>query len=163
MNENPEPLSERERQIVRLGAGGMTDKEIADRLAVSITTVRTYWVRLRKKLNATNRAQAIANAVRNVERAHLRDALARLVRQAWFGLGVLDKRNKILESNSLFLELTGGDPERITKRMDADGRLHELCLPTLSGGKRLVFCALVPMAGDSGLKAAYIIAPPSGP
>ncbi len=55
-----ELLSPRERQILAHASKGLTDKEIAVKLGVSLTTVRTYWERLRQKTGATNRASAVA-------------------------------------------------------------------------------------------------------
>ena len=43
-----------------MAATGLIDKEIAVKLGVTLATVRTYWERIRKKLDATNRAHAIA-------------------------------------------------------------------------------------------------------
>lgn len=63
MNRPPLGLSEREWEIVRLGADGMTDKEIARRLGLSVTTITTHWVRMREKLKAFNRGQVIAKAM----------------------------------------------------------------------------------------------------
>jgi PAS domain S-box-containing protein len=54
------PLSPREKEIITLAASGQIDKEIAERLGVSVASVRTYWERLRTKLGAANRAHAIA-------------------------------------------------------------------------------------------------------
>lgn len=56
-------LSEREREILNLASTGFIDKEIANRLNISLTTVRTYWDRLRVKLGASNRTHAIALAM----------------------------------------------------------------------------------------------------
>ncbi len=53
-------LSERETTILRHAADGLTDKEIGKELGIGVSTIRTYWDRLRDKLGAVNRAQAIA-------------------------------------------------------------------------------------------------------
>lgn len=55
-------LSTREAEMLELAVEGLTDKEIAARLGVSITTVRTYWLRVRGKLGAQNRSHAISIA-----------------------------------------------------------------------------------------------------
>jgi DNA-binding CsgD family transcriptional regulator len=63
-NSSPRDLfSKREREVLRLGAEGATDGEISDRLAISVPTLRTYWLRIREKLGAVNRTHAIALAV----------------------------------------------------------------------------------------------------
>ncbi len=153
-----EPLSERERQIVRLGARGLTDKEIADRLAVSITTVRTYWIRLRRKLNANNRAQAIAHAQRLLDRCHLKDAASRLADQPWFGIAVLDESNQVLEANDAFRALMGNAPyPPLPKDGIAGGepQLVELTGPDREP-KKLLFKVL-PLGKDGRLRAAYLM------
>ena len=57
------PISPAERRILNLAVKGMTDKEICRQLDLSITTVRTHWTRLRRKLGVVNRAQAIAESM----------------------------------------------------------------------------------------------------
>lgn len=63
--DGPDPLaelSEREREVALLIADGLGNQEIADRLYLSLPTVKTYVGRLFTKLGATNRVQ-IALAV----------------------------------------------------------------------------------------------------
>lgn len=57
-------LSEREQEILNRVAQGATSKEIAKRLFLSESSVRTYWYRVLSKLNALNKAEAIARASR---------------------------------------------------------------------------------------------------
>jgi PAS domain S-box-containing protein len=58
-------LSEREREVLFLAADGLTDKEIAQHLGIGPKTVRTYWDRMRAKLGAASRTQALAMALRS--------------------------------------------------------------------------------------------------
>lgn len=58
-------LSEREGDVLRLAAEGMTDKEIARRLNITPKTVRTYWDRMRLKLDAASRTEVLAKAVQS--------------------------------------------------------------------------------------------------
>jgi LuxR family maltose regulon positive regulatory protein len=58
----PEPLSERELEVLTLIAAGMSNKEIAGRLFVSVTTVKTHINNLYRKLDARSRIQAVARA-----------------------------------------------------------------------------------------------------
>ena len=58
------PLSGRERELLELAAAGAGNAEIAQRLCLSPNTVKTYWQRLYEKLGATDRASAIAEALR---------------------------------------------------------------------------------------------------
>ncbi len=53
-----DPLTERERQVVRLAGEGLGNAEIADRLHLSDGTVRNYLSEAMGKLGATNRVAA---------------------------------------------------------------------------------------------------------
>ena len=55
-------LSERENEILRLVAQGLTNQAIADRLVISLTTVKTHVGNIFLKLGVKNRTQAIARA-----------------------------------------------------------------------------------------------------
>jgi LuxR family maltose regulon positive regulatory protein len=57
-----EPLSEREIEVLRLMAEGYKYQEIAERLVVSINTVRHHTRNVYGKLDANNRTQAIGRA-----------------------------------------------------------------------------------------------------
>ena len=58
-------ISPRERTVLQLAAQGHSDtKTIAKHLGVSIHTVETYWKRIRRKLDAQNRTEAITEAYR---------------------------------------------------------------------------------------------------
>jgi len=59
----PSPLSERERDILRLVAQGKLDREIADELHLSRKTVESHLQNIYRKLGARNRAAAVAIAV----------------------------------------------------------------------------------------------------
>ncbi|MFQ3586083.1 MAG: LuxR C-terminal-related transcriptional regulator [Fimbriimonadaceae bacterium] len=52
-------ITKRETQVLQLGSEGLTDAQIAERLGVSVTTVRTYWQRIRDKTGGLNRRHAI--------------------------------------------------------------------------------------------------------
>nr|WP_129677791.1 LuxR C-terminal-related transcriptional regulator [Candidatus Chloroploca sp. Khr17] len=58
----PGLLSKREQDILVLLAERLTDQEIAERLIIAITTVRTHTRRIYSKLEVTNRRQAISRA-----------------------------------------------------------------------------------------------------
>ncbi len=55
-------LSDREREILSLVAAGLSNQEIAERLVISITTVKTHVGNIFHKLGVTSRIQAIARA-----------------------------------------------------------------------------------------------------
>ena len=53
-------LSPQERRILHLSALGTRDKDIACRLSIHRSTLLTHWHRIRSKLGASDRAQAVA-------------------------------------------------------------------------------------------------------
>ncbi len=58
----PEPLSEREREVLRLLAAGLSNREIAETLAVSAETVKKHAGSIYGKLGVGNRTEAAARA-----------------------------------------------------------------------------------------------------
>jgi LuxR family transcriptional regulator, maltose regulon positive regulatory protein len=58
-----EPLSSRERKVLRLLAAGLSNAEIAAELVVSINTIRTQARSIYHKLNVKNRHEAVATAL----------------------------------------------------------------------------------------------------
>jgi len=59
-----EPLTEREVEVLRLVARGLSNQEIANRLVVSERTVRTHVSNILNKLHLANRTQAALYALR---------------------------------------------------------------------------------------------------
>jgi ATP/maltotriose-dependent transcriptional regulator MalT len=57
-----EPLSQRELEVLRLIASGMSNKEVARNLFVAVSTVKTHVNNICRKLYAGNRTQAVARA-----------------------------------------------------------------------------------------------------
>ncbi len=60
----PPALSRREREVLRLIAGGRSDKQIAQVLGIKERTVKFHVMSIRTKLGADTRAQAVALATR---------------------------------------------------------------------------------------------------
>ena len=58
------PLTPRETQVLRLIADGLANKGIAERLDISLATVKTHVEDILKKLSATDRTQAAVKALR---------------------------------------------------------------------------------------------------
>jgi DNA-binding CsgD family transcriptional regulator len=56
------PISDREHECLRWAAAGKTTAEVAAILGLSQETVRVYFKRVMRKLDATNRTQAVARA-----------------------------------------------------------------------------------------------------
>jgi LuxR family maltose regulon positive regulatory protein len=58
----PEPLTERECQVMRLISTGLSNQEIAEELYLSINTIKTHTKSIYSKLNVRNRTQAVNRA-----------------------------------------------------------------------------------------------------
>jgi two-component system nitrate/nitrite response regulator NarL len=57
-------LTAREREVLTLMAEGLTGPQIAERLIVALPTVKTHQARLYEKLGVSERAAAVAEAMR---------------------------------------------------------------------------------------------------
>jgi NarL family two-component system response regulator LiaR len=60
----PDPLTEREEQVLRLVAKGLSNQEIAEQLVIAEVTVRTHVSHILSKLHLANRVQATLYALR---------------------------------------------------------------------------------------------------
>ncbi len=58
----PDALTERESEVLRLLATGLSNQEIAEKLVISISTIKTHITRIYNKLAVTSRTQAIIRA-----------------------------------------------------------------------------------------------------
>ena len=60
----PEPLTERELEVLQLVAQGLSNQEIAEKLVIGDATVRTHIGNILSKLHLANRVQAALYALR---------------------------------------------------------------------------------------------------
>ncbi|HVW89559.1 MAG TPA: response regulator transcription factor [Gaiellaceae bacterium] len=58
-----DPLSEREREVLRLLALGHTNQEIASQLYISVRTAETHRAHIMQKLNLSTRAELVRHAI----------------------------------------------------------------------------------------------------
>ena len=58
------PLTQREMEVLRLVATGLSEREAADKLCISPHTAHRHLSNIRLKLNVTTQAAAVAYAVR---------------------------------------------------------------------------------------------------
>jgi DNA-binding NarL/FixJ family response regulator len=59
------PLTNRERQILSFVANGNTNRDVADKLGLSEQTIKNHISSILRKLNANDRAHAVAIAIQN--------------------------------------------------------------------------------------------------
>lgn len=59
-----EPLTPREKEMLRFVAAGMSNKEIADRLCLSLRTVKAHLSNIFNKMNVASRSEALVTALR---------------------------------------------------------------------------------------------------
>ena len=57
-----DPISEREMEVLHLIAAGLSNREIADKLFISLNTVKTHTKNINSKLDVNNRTKAIFRA-----------------------------------------------------------------------------------------------------
>ena len=57
-------LSHRELQVLKLGAKGLSNKDIASELVLSERTIQTHLVNIFKKLEVSSRTEAVLSAIR---------------------------------------------------------------------------------------------------
>ena len=116
-------LSPREAETLELAADGLTDKQVALRLNVGPATVRTFWNRIRAKLDAVNRAQAIARALGtgyppDSDRPMSR-GLTALMENPDLGVAIVDMKGRVLDANDTYLRLIGYSQQDLEQ-----GKIH---------------------------------------
>jgi LuxR family maltose regulon positive regulatory protein len=57
-----DPISDRELEVLQLIAAGLSNREIADKLFISLNTVKTHTKNINSKLNVNSRIKAVARA-----------------------------------------------------------------------------------------------------
>ncbi|MEJ5169576.1 MAG: PAS domain-containing protein [Fimbriimonadales bacterium] len=88
-------LSQREEEILILSSQGLTDRQIAVELDIRLGTINTHWSRIRLKLGASTRSQAVAILLRtqaeeeSKQLQKQRDALAQELREKDLALASL--------------------------------------------------------------------------
>ena len=131
-------LSPRETQLLLLAADGQTDNAIAKKLGISVATVNSYWVRVRSKLGAQSRTEAVAMALRSqaeenfrrlqAENERLTEELANhnhstgevdttgfrdLLEAAPDGILIVGKTGKILACNPVLAQMFGYETDQL--------------------------------------------------
>ncbi|RYZ87846.1 MAG: LuxR family transcriptional regulator, partial [Proteobacteria bacterium] len=60
----PDELSQREREVLDLAIDGHTDEQIAQSIGISVSTVNSYWVRIRAKVGPHSRTEIVSKMLR---------------------------------------------------------------------------------------------------
>ena len=116
-------LTERERSVYELMAGGHSDKQIAERLGISFWTVRTHAGRIFRKFDVTNRVELIrkSSAGNGVEAAQHpahpdtgeNGDIAACMEEFALGIVWVDENGLIRFANRYAQGLTGYDREEL--------------------------------------------------
>lgn len=93
-------LSERERDVIRLSAEGLTDAEVGDKLGIAAETVRSHWKRVRKRTGGLARPQIIG-LFTQVEKNPYRELFDFLPS----GAMLVSERGRILDANRAIADL----------------------------------------------------------
>ncbi len=64
-SDKPDVLSQRELQVLRKGAEGLSNKQIATLLSIGPRTVQTHWRNIFNKLGVSSRTEAVICGLRN--------------------------------------------------------------------------------------------------
>lgn len=120
-------LSEREREVLFLAGDGLTDKEIALRLGIGPKTVRTYWDRMRAKLDAASRTEVLAKALRAAydELASSEERIRMFVQHMPVLFTALDEHGNVILFNQEVQKVTGYQAEDLA----TNPQLFEHMLP----------------------------------
>jgi PAS domain S-box-containing protein len=117
----PLKLSKQEERITLLAMTGCTDQEAAQELGLSLDTVRTYWKRIRKKMDGKTRAEIITF----LSRAPVTEELEEMRTQSAFLREEIEKRKeaerKCKESEARYKALFDNSLDAIFLRHD-DGK-----------------------------------------
>jgi PAS domain S-box-containing protein len=109
-------LSDRERTVLLLAADGLTDKEIALSLGLSLKTVHTYWDRMRQKFNANTRTQIFAKFLRvNVDAASSEGGLKSLFATWEEGVWIVGPTGRTIDANQRIAKTFGYTLEEFPK------------------------------------------------
>lgn len=99
-----EALSPREGQLLEMAVAGLTDQAIANKLGLSLSTVSTYWGRVRIKLGPFNRTELVALYLKE-ESEHALSSLKKENRDLLFKM---DGHAQTVEALEAALELYKG-------------------------------------------------------
>jgi PAS domain S-box-containing protein len=122
-------LSDQETAVLRLAADGLTDREIAGRMAVSEKTVDTYWSRIRQKLVARNRTHAVAIAYKGAYEDRLDPLYGcdSMLADCEEGVWIIDLRGNTIYANQKLADMFGFTLDEMQKvngwdLLDEEGR-----------------------------------------
>lgn len=78
LNPNHPNLTAREKTIAELAAQGLTDREIAVELKLSVHTVNTYWARMRERFKTKSKTAVVAQFIRQEANRQIADLQSKL-------------------------------------------------------------------------------------
>ena len=104
-------LSEREREVIRLSAEGLTDAEVGEQLGLAAETVRSHWKRVRKRLGEISRAEVV-RLLAQEEANPYREVFEAMLAPVFYG----DHEGRYLDVNPAALQLLGYRREEMVGR-----------------------------------------------
>jgi DNA-binding CsgD family transcriptional regulator len=115
-------LTDRQIEIVKAAAEGLSDQQIADRLSLSVHTIGSHWKNIREKLGSINRAAVICKVL--TSERQLSESEELLIVQS----AEINELIRTLESTNAKLKAAVADNQRLlAEQMSSKTRIvHEL-------------------------------------
>lgn len=137
-------LSAREEEVLRLAGNGLTDQQIANVLNIKVSTVTTYWVRIRAKVGQLSRAELISLSLRQQSQETINGLRAEISRlNAELATTHAAKAEAHLSEEVLKAALDAVSSGMVIVRPDGAVAVSNRAARTLLGGERTLDSARI--------------------
>ncbi len=161
-----------------MAADGLTDKEIANNLGLSLKTVHTYWDRMRQKFDASTRTQVFAKFLRiEVAPGNTTERFHRLFATWEEGVWIVNSTNGTIYANRRLAEIFGyteqefnsltveeifhragaADISRFVREEQGGARTIETPITTRDGARIWLQLTATPWSDERGRKKAVVL------